>query len=71
MERFLAILTEHLAGKWPLWLSPRQVVVCSISEKYLDYAKSVYQKLKSEGFEVEIDDSDASISKKVRNAQIS
>jgi threonyl-tRNA synthetase len=67
VERFMAILTEHLAGKWPLWLSPRQVVVCSISEKYLGYARKVYEELKEQGFQVEIDDSDASISKKVRN----
>jgi threonyl-tRNA synthetase len=66
----MAILTEHLAGKWPLWLSPRQVVVCSISEKFLPYAQKVYDELKSQGFEVELDDSDASISKKVRNAQL-
>ena len=66
----MAILTEHLAGKWPLWLSPRQIVVCSISEKYLEYARKVYEELKKQGFEVEIDDSDASISKKVRNGQL-
>jgi threonyl-tRNA synthetase len=42
----MAILTEHLAGKWPFWLSPRQVVVCSISEKYLGYARKVYEELK-------------------------
>lgn len=41
--------------------------MCSISEKYLDYARIVYEKLKNQGFEVELDDSDASISKKVRN----
>ena len=46
VERFMAILTEHLAGKWPLWLSPRQIVVCSISEKYLEYARKVYEELK-------------------------
>ena len=70
VERFMAILTEHLAGKWPLWLSPRQVVVCSISEKYLGYARKVYEELKDQGFAVEIDDSDASISKKIRNGQL-
>jgi len=64
----MAILTEHLAGKWPLWLSPRQVVVCSISEKYTEYASSVYRSLKDQGFQVELDTSDASISKKIRNA---
>jgi threonyl-tRNA synthetase len=68
VERFMAILTEHLGGKWPLWLSPRQVVVCSISEKYLPYAQEVYSNMKAQGFEVELDDTDASISKKIRNA---
>ena len=70
LERFIAILTEHLSGKWPLWLSPRQVVVCSISDKFTSYAQEVFDTLKREGFEVEIDDSDSSISKKIRNAQI-
>lgn len=70
VERFIAILTEHLAGKWPLWLSPRQVIVCPISQKYLEYGHRVYEELKAEGFEVEMDDSDSSISKKIRNAQL-
>jgi threonyl-tRNA synthetase len=64
----MAILTEHLAGKWPFWLSPRQIAVCPISEKYVGYANEIYEKLKTQGYAVELDDSDASISKKIRNA---
>eukprot|EP00347_Sterkiella_histriomuscorum_P014952 403358875 len=41
VERFIAILTEHLAGKWPIWLSPRQICICPISEKHLEYSTQV------------------------------
>lgn len=64
-------MIEHLGGKWPVWLSPRQVLVCAISEKYTEYARKVYKELKDQGFEVELDESDGSINKKVRNAQLS
>ena len=70
VERFLAILTEHLAGKWPFWLSPKQVIVCPISEKAFDYCESVYLYLHKLGFEAELDRSQGSINKKVRNAQL-
>jgi len=55
LERFIAILTEHLAGKWPLWLSPRQVAIVPVSEKFKEYSQTVYKQLKSQGYEVEID----------------
>jgi len=38
VERFMAILIEHLAGKWPFWLSPRQVLICPVSQKFFEYA---------------------------------
>jgi threonyl-tRNA synthetase len=41
VERMFAILLEHYAGKWPLWLSPRQVIVCPVSEKNHDYSRQV------------------------------
>ena len=66
----MAILIEHLAGKWPFWLSPRQVIVCPISEKALDYCESVYLYLHKLGYECEVDRSSGNIQKKVRNAQI-
>lgn len=46
VERMLAILCEHYAGKWPFWLSPRQVMVCPLSEKVDKYAQQVYDRLK-------------------------
>jgi len=42
MERFTAILIEHLGGKWPFWISPRQVIICPLSEKFMDYCERVY-----------------------------
>ena len=41
----IAILCEHLAGKWPFWLSPRQVIICPVSEKFMEYAESIYHRL--------------------------
>ena len=63
-------MIEHLAGKWPFFLSPRQVKVVPISEKYLDYCESVMLYLHHEGFEVELDRSNAQLNKKIRNAQL-
>ena len=68
IERFVAILTEHTAGKWPFFVSPRQVVVIPISDNYKDYAEKVYQRLLVEGFNAEVDLSEGTINKKVRNA---
>ena len=70
VERFMAILIEHLAGKWPFWLSPRQIIVCPISEKSFDYCESVYLYLHKQGFNCTLDHSSGSINKKVRNAQL-
>ena len=64
------MLTEHLAGKWPFWLSPRQVIVCPISEKAMDYCESVYLYLHKQGFMAELDRSQGNIKKKIRNAQL-
>lgn len=50
IERFTAILCEHFAGKWPLWLSPRQVIIIPVGMGFLDYAKEVAQLLKKEHF---------------------
>lgn len=52
IERFTAILAEHFAGKWPLWLSPRQIIVIPVGMGFLDYAKEVAQLLKRERFHV-------------------
>jgi len=70
VERFCAILIEHLGGKWPFWISPRQVIVCPISDKALDYCESVYLYMHNQGFQCKLDSSSGSINKKVRNAQL-
>ncbi len=70
LERMMAILCETTGGKWPFWLSPRQIKVIPISDKYLDYAELIYNRLKYEGYHADIDKSHFTISKKVRNAQL-
>lgn len=70
LERCIAILCEHYGGKWPFWMSPRQAIVIPISEKFLDYADKVYNRLWVEGYHVEIDRSSNGINKKVRTAQL-
>ncbi len=70
LERFIGILIEHYAGKFPLWFSPMQVTVLSISDNYNDYAKKIKEKLQSENIRVKLDIRNESISKKVREAQL-
>jgi len=67
VERFMAILIEHLGGKWPFFLSPRQCIICPISEKYSDYCESVYLYLHKQGWSVELDTSNLTLNKKIRN----
>ena len=68
-ERFLAILIEHYAGAFPLWLSPVQVKILPVSEKFDDYAKEVYETLFDKGFRVELDSESESLNKRIRNAE--
>ncbi|MCI8513141.1 MAG: threonine--tRNA ligase [Lachnospiraceae bacterium] len=70
VERFIGILIEHFAGKFPVWLAPVQVKLLPISEKYQDYAKSVYAVLKKAGIRAEIDKRDEKIGYKIRQAQL-
>ncbi len=70
MERFIGILLEHFAGKLPLWLSPYQVRVITIGEKFNDYADEVYKKLFENNIRVQLDDSANTVSKKIREAQL-
>lgn len=70
LERFIAILIEHLGGKWPFWLSPRQAIVCPVSEKFLDYCHKVQLYLHQQGFESKLDRTNVTLNKKIRNAQI-
>ncbi len=70
IERFIGILIEHYAGRFPVWLSPVQVKVLSVSEKSRPYAAEIYQKLRSAGIRVEIDNRDEKIGYKIREAQL-
>lgn len=69
LERFMAILIEHYAGFWPFWISPRQCIVVPVSEKFLNYAKSVQQELREGFFHVDIDISDRTLGKKLAEAR--
>lgn len=71
IERFVAMLTENFAGKWPFWLSPRQAIVVPIRSAIDEYALQVKDRLHAAGFHVEAElDPGLSINKKVRNAQL-
>lgn len=69
LERFLGILIEHTAGAFPLWLSPVQVKVLPIGEAHFKYAEEVSEKLKAENIRAELDESNESLGKKIRNAK--
>ncbi|CAE6492331.1 unnamed protein product [Rhizoctonia solani] len=70
LERFIAIVTEHFAGKWPFWLSPRQVMVVPVAAPFKDYASEVHQKLWDAGMFADIDLTGDTLPKKIRNAEI-
>jgi threonyl-tRNA synthetase len=69
-ERFIAILIEHFAGAFPLWLAPLQMAVLPLSEKFLDYAREVEAKLRAAGIRVETDASNEKLGAKIRQAQL-
>jgi len=69
VERFMGILIEHLAGKFPVWLAPVQVKVLPVSDKSMDYAKGVYDRLFAEGIRTKLDDRGEKIGYKIREAQ--
>ena len=70
-ERFIGIITEHFAGKFPVWLSPVQVKVLPISDAQVPYAKEVIEALDKVGIRVELDDRQEKIGYKIREAQLS
>ena len=70
MERFVAILLEHTAGIFPLWLTPNQVIVLSISEKYEKYAKKVLHLLENNEIRALPDDRNETVGKKIRDAEL-
>jgi threonyl-tRNA synthetase len=67
IERFFAILLEHYAGAFPVWLSPVQVVGIPVAEEYADYLGAIVDRLKSEGVRAELDVSDERMQKKIRS----
>ncbi len=70
MERFVAVLIEHTAGKFPLWLAPDQAIVLPISEKFNDYAQKVSDTLNEKGIRTIVDDRNEKIGRKIRDNEI-
>ena len=70
MERFVAVLLEHTGGKFPLWLTPDQVVVLPISEKYNDYANEVARQLNLGDVRAQVDDRNEKIGRKIRDNEL-
>jgi threonyl-tRNA synthetase len=70
LERFIGILIEHYAGDFPFWLAPVQVRVLPVGESHLTDAENVADALRAEGFRVEVDESDETVAKRIRNAEV-
>jgi threonyl-tRNA synthetase len=70
LERCIAILCEHFGGKWPFWLSPRQIAIVPVSDKFMEYAESVEKRLSLEGYFTDVVKLNATLNKKVRTAQM-
>ena len=70
MERFVAVLLEHTAGKFPVWLTPEQVIVLPISEKYLDYAYQVKNLLSEQDIRAIVDERNEKTGRKIRDAEV-
>jgi len=71
LERFVAVLIEHCAGNFPLWLAPEQLAILPISEKFNDYAREVLSELKLKDVRGFVDDRDEKIGRKIRDAEVS
>jgi len=70
LERFLGVMIEHFAGRFPTWLNPVQVIVCPVADRHIDYAETLANMMRELGIRCEIDADAATIPKKVRNAQL-
>ncbi|HSI78952.1 MAG TPA: threonine--tRNA ligase [Lunatimonas sp.] len=70
LERFVAVLIEHCAGNFPLWLAPEQVIILPISEKYIAYAEEIKQALEDQEITGSIDNRDEKIGRKIRDAEV-
>eukprot|EP00915_Cephaloidophora_sp_WS-2016_P005875 GHVH01007757.1.p1 GENE.GHVH01007757.1~~GHVH01007757.1.p1 ORF type:complete len:766 (+),score=139.44 GHVH01007757.1:114-2411(+) len=69
LERFTSVAVEHFGARFPFWMSPRQIKVLPISEKFVSYGRWIYKQFNNFGFNVELDESDNTINKKIRVAQ--
>ena len=70
LERFVAVLIEHCAGNFPLWLSPDQIAVLPISERFNEYGSHVIQELKNQDIRGYLDDRNEKIGRKIRDAEV-
>ncbi|MFN8302397.1 MAG: threonine--tRNA ligase [Saprospiraceae bacterium] len=70
MERFIAVLTEHCAGKFPLWLTPEQFAILPVSDKYIEYALQVKQQLEMQDLRGFVDDRNETIGRKIRDNEL-
>jgi threonyl-tRNA synthetase len=70
LERFFGILIEHFAGRFPLWISPYQIRVLSVADRHNEYAAQLSRRFREEGFIADVDDTNESVGKKVRVAQL-
>jgi threonyl-tRNA synthetase len=71
MERFIAVLLEHTAGNFPLWLTPDQVILLPISEKYQKYSEKVLESLENSEIRALVDDRNEKTGRKIRDAEVS
>ncbi|MEP7356980.1 MAG: threonine--tRNA ligase [Anaerolineales bacterium] len=69
-ERFMAVIIEHFAGAFPLWLAPVQAIVIPIADRHTEYAQKVAEQLKAEGFRIEVDSRSDRMQAKIRDAQL-
>ncbi len=70
LERFIGVMTEHFAGKFPLWLSPVQVRIIPVAEPFTDYARAICAKYHKAGIRAEVDESRETLNKKIRKAEL-
>jgi threonyl-tRNA synthetase len=69
-ERFIGIMIEHFGGEFPLWLTPLQAIVLTVSDRFGDYGTEVYERLRAQGLRAELDDRGESIGRKIREAEL-
>jgi len=69
-ERFVAILIEHFAGNFPVWLAPIQARIITVADRHMDWAREVFSQLQQRGLRVELDESSEKLGAKIRDAQL-